>query len=54
MSLIFAAFIIGFWAGVLLMCVLHIAKEPSACNQNCNQGRECDCAQTRRNFESET
>jgi len=49
----FALFFFGFWAGVAVMCVLHIAAETS-CNQDCNQGRECDCAQTRRNFESET
>jgi len=49
----FAAFIIGFWAGIAVMCILHIAA-PSPCNQNCNQGRDCDCAETIRKFESET
>jgi hypothetical protein len=50
----FAAFIFGFWAGVMLMCILHLSRESSVCKQNFNQGRECDCAQIRRNFESET
>lgn len=49
----FIAFIIGFWAGIAVICAIHMEK-PNPCNQNCNQGRECNCAQTRQKFESET
>ena len=37
---------VGMCAGVFLMCLMHMARDPFAvegCTHNCNQGRNCDC-----------
>jgi hypothetical protein len=38
---------VGVLAGVFLMCLMQMARDPldvEGCTQDCNQGRQCNCA----------
>lgn len=53
-------FVVGVYAGVMLMCVMHLARDPldvdfpSKCSGNCNQGRTCTCWKVRQQFDDES
>lgn len=56
--MMFVGFVLGFFVGVLLMCVMHVARDPLdvefPCSGNCNQGRTCTCWQVRQRFDDES
>ena len=55
MLMMLACFAVGVMTGVVLMCLMFIARDDvvTKCTGNCNQGGACTCWKARQRFDEE-